>query len=67
MIIIGISRDIEYDLRNDLFAHLVSLSWDFYAKYRTGDIMARSHQRSECRAHDARARASCTGPKPCSP
>src|SRR5262249_5135937 len=39
--LIGISRDIEYDLRNDLFAHLVSLSEDFYARNRTGDIMAR--------------------------
>ena len=42
VIIIGISRDIEYDLRNDLFRHLVALSQDFYARYRTGDIMARS-------------------------
>lgn len=42
VIIIGISRDIEYDLRNDLFFHLVKLSQDFYARYRTGDIMARS-------------------------
>src|SRR5262245_51049871 len=42
VIIIGISRDIEFDLRNDLFRHLVTLSWDFYGKYRTGDIMARS-------------------------
>ena len=42
VIIIGISRDIEYDLRNDLFSHLVTLSQDFYARYRTGDIMARS-------------------------
>ncbi|MBV8808880.1 MAG: ABC transporter ATP-binding protein [Acidobacteriaceae bacterium] len=42
VIIIGISRDIEYDLRNDLFAHLIGLSQDFYARYRTGDIMARS-------------------------
>src|SRR5882762_1522704 len=40
--LIGISRDIEYDLRNDLFAHLVSLSGDFYARHRTGDIMARA-------------------------
>ena len=40
--IIGISRDIEYDLRNDLFGHLVELSQDFYGRYRTGDIMARS-------------------------
>jgi ATP-binding cassette subfamily B multidrug efflux pump len=42
VILIGISRDIEYDLRNQLFSHLVTLSSDFYARYRTGDIMARS-------------------------
>src|SRR3954470_6340641 len=42
VIIIGISRDIEYDLRNDLFSHLVELSQTFYSRYRTGDIMARS-------------------------
>jgi ATP-binding cassette subfamily B multidrug efflux pump len=41
VILIGISRDIEYDLRNDLFAHLASLSQDFYSRYRTGDIMSR--------------------------
>jgi ATP-binding cassette subfamily B protein len=42
VVLIGISRDIEYDLRNDLFTHLVSLSGDFYARLRTGDIMARA-------------------------
>jgi ATP-binding cassette, subfamily B, multidrug efflux pump len=42
VILIGISRDIEYDLRNDLFGNLVRLSWDFYARYRTGDLMARA-------------------------
>src|SRR5258708_19063514 len=42
VILIGISRDIEYDLRNDLFAHLVVLSPDYYGKQRTGDIMARA-------------------------
>ena len=42
VILIGMSRDIEYELRNDLFSHLVGLSSDFYAKYRTGDIMARA-------------------------
>src|SRR5580693_708318 len=42
VIIIGISRDIEYDLRNDLFRHLVELSPDYYARVRTGDIMARA-------------------------
>ena len=42
VIIIGISRDIEYDLRNDLFGSLARLSQDFYSRFRTGDIMARS-------------------------
>src|SRR5947209_8913507 len=40
-LVIGISREIEYDLRNDLFRHLESLSYSFYQKTRTGDIMAR--------------------------
>jgi ATP-binding cassette subfamily B multidrug efflux pump len=42
VILIGMSRDIEYDLRNSLFEHLVTLSSDFYSRYRTGDIMARA-------------------------
>jgi ATP-binding cassette subfamily B protein len=42
VILIGISRDIEYDLRNDLFRHLVDLSPDYYGRERTGDIMARA-------------------------
>ncbi len=42
VILIGISRDIEYDLRNDLFGHLIGLSSDFYSRMRTGDIMARA-------------------------
>jgi len=41
-IIIGISRDIEFDLRNDLFRHLESLSYSFYQRTRTGDIMAKA-------------------------
>src|SRR5580700_11083396 len=40
-IMIGISRDIEFDLRNDLFAHLETLSYSYYQRMRTGDIMAR--------------------------
>jgi ATP-binding cassette, subfamily B, multidrug efflux pump len=42
VILIGISRDVEYDLRNDLFRHLVVLSADFYSRRRTGDLMARA-------------------------
>ncbi len=40
-IVIGISRDIEFDLRNDLFTHLETLSYSYYQRMRTGDIMAR--------------------------
>ncbi len=40
-ILIGISRDIELDLRNDLFRHLEKQDSGFYQRYRTGDIMAR--------------------------
>ena len=41
-ILIGISREIEFDLRNDLFRHLERLSYSFYQRTRTGDIMARA-------------------------
>ena len=40
-ILIGISREIEFDLRNDLFLHLERQDSGFYQRYRTGDIMAR--------------------------
>ena len=41
-IIIGASREIEFDLRNDLFAHLEKQPPAFFQRNRTGDIMARS-------------------------
>ncbi len=41
-IVIGISREIEFDLRNDLFQHLETLSYSYYQRTRTGDIMARA-------------------------
>ncbi len=40
-ILIGISRDIEYDLRNDLFRHLMRLSPKYYTETRTGDLMSK--------------------------
>lgn len=40
--LVGLSRDIEYDLRNDLFAHMVTLDQAFYGRYRTGDLLARA-------------------------
>lgn len=41
-VLITISRDIEFDLRNDLSAHLVGLDRRFYERYGTGDLMARA-------------------------
>ena len=40
--LIGVSRNIEYDLRNNLFSHLQSLSPSFYQRNPTGDIMSRA-------------------------
>jgi ATP-binding cassette subfamily B protein len=40
-ILIGISREIEFDMRNDLFRRLELQDAGFYQRYRTGDIMAR--------------------------
>jgi len=41
-IIIGASREIEFDLRNDLFTYLETQPQAFFQRHRTGDIMARS-------------------------
>jgi len=41
-VVIGVSRDIEFDLRNDLFERLEGLSYSYYQRHRTGDIMARA-------------------------
>jgi ATP-binding cassette subfamily B multidrug efflux pump len=41
-LIIGVSREIEFDMRNDLFRHLEGLSYSFYQRTRTGDVMARA-------------------------
>ena len=40
--LIGVSRDIEFDLREEIFAKLVTLGTGFYGRSRTGDIMARA-------------------------
>lgn len=39
--IFNVGRDIEYDLRNDLFAHLQKLSLNYYQRQFTGDLMSR--------------------------
>ena len=41
-VIIGASREIEFDLRNDLFRNLERQPASFYHTHRTGDIMART-------------------------
>jgi ATP-binding cassette subfamily B protein len=40
--VIGISRHIEFDLRNDLFAHLQRLTLQYFQRTRTGEIMSRA-------------------------
>jgi ATP-binding cassette subfamily B multidrug efflux pump len=39
--IFNVGRDIEYGLRNDLFAHLQKLSLGYYQRQSTGDLMSR--------------------------
>src|SRR5437867_7573568 len=41
-ILIGASRDIEYDMRNDFFAHLERLPLAYFQAHRTGDLMSRA-------------------------
>jgi len=40
-LIIGVSRKVEYDFRNDLFSHLQTLSPAYYDRHMTGDLMSR--------------------------
>ncbi|HKR62330.1 MAG TPA: ABC transporter ATP-binding protein [Thermoanaerobaculia bacterium] len=41
-VLIGASRHIEYDMRNDFYAHLQKLPLRFYHEQRTGDLMSRA-------------------------
>ena len=41
-IIIGASRDFEYDLRNDFFASLQRMHLGYFQHTRTGDLMSRA-------------------------
>ncbi len=40
ILIINASRRLEYELRNELFTHLLNLSTSYYSRKRTGDLMA---------------------------
>jgi ATP-binding cassette subfamily B multidrug efflux pump len=41
-ILIGVSREIEFDLRNDLLGSMVRQDPEFYVRNRTGDLMSRA-------------------------
>src|SRR5580765_965321 len=41
-ILTGVSRDIEYDMRNEFFAHLQTLPASYFQANRTGDLMSRA-------------------------
>jgi ATP-binding cassette, subfamily B, multidrug efflux pump len=41
-ILTGVSRDIEYDMRNEFFAHLQTLPASYFQQRRTGDLMSRA-------------------------
>ncbi len=41
-VLIGASRDIEYDMRNDFYAHLQRLPLTYFQSHRTGDLMSRA-------------------------
>jgi ATP-binding cassette, subfamily B, multidrug efflux pump len=41
-VLIGVSRDIEFDIRGDLFNHLLRMEPEFYVRNRTGELMSRA-------------------------
>ncbi|HKG47049.1 MAG TPA: ABC transporter ATP-binding protein [Pyrinomonadaceae bacterium] len=41
-ILIGMSRNVEYDVRKDFYRHLVNQPLSFFHEHRTGDLMARA-------------------------
>jgi len=41
-VLIGVSRDIEFDIRNDLLKRLLLLEPEFYVRNRTGELMSRA-------------------------
>jgi ATP-binding cassette subfamily B protein len=41
-ILIGVSRNVEYDMRKELYEHLVGQPLSFFHDHRTGDLMARA-------------------------
>ena len=42
LVLIGMSRELEYELRNDVFRHLTRLEAAYYHRHRIGDLMSRA-------------------------
>lgn len=42
LLVIGVSREVEFDLRNIVFARLIGQTPEFFQHYRTGDLMSRA-------------------------
>jgi ATP-binding cassette, subfamily B, multidrug efflux pump len=42
ILLVGLSRDVEFDLRNRFFSHLETQPQSFFQQYFTGDLMARA-------------------------
>ncbi len=42
MVLIRLSREVEYELRNDVFRHLTLLSSRYYQQHRIGEVMSRA-------------------------
>lgn len=42
LLLVSLSRDVEFELRNDYFAHLERLPLSFFQQNYTGDLMARA-------------------------
>ena len=55
-ILIGVSREVEYELRNDLFAHLTRLDARYYQRHRDRRPDEPRHERPVGGAHGARTR-----------
>ena len=51
--VIGVSREIEFDLRNDMFRHLETLSYSLLPAYPHRRHHGARHERPECGAHAA--------------
>jgi len=41
-VLVGVSREVENDIRNDMLGHLLRLSFSYFNRTRSGDIMARA-------------------------